>query len=356
MENKKPVLGITQGDPNGVGLELILRTFQGDWMYQYFTPVVYANPKTFVYYKKMLELQEPGYFLVKSAEEAKEGKLNLVLSSDATFEVKCGEASAEAGKEALLSLDRAIADAQKGHLEALVTLPLDKHTVAANADGFSGHTGYLAEKLGTDAYLMMLISEELKVALVTEHVPITELKSHINQEKIATKLKVLHQTLVTHYHLNKPRIAVLGLNPHAGDGGTLGKEEQEMIIPAIKEVFDEGMLVYGPYAADAFFGSGQYKSFDGVMAMYHDQGLIPFKTLAFYDGVNFTAGLPLVRTSPDHGTAYNLAGKGEASLVSFRNALFDAVHLIKSAKQYEIDHEQPLPYTEFRREKFRIDF
>lgn len=356
MEIKKPLVGITQGDPNGVGFEIILRTFQGEWMYEYFTPVLYANPKTFVFYKKLLELQEPSYSLVRSAEEAKEGKLNLVVSSDQAFEVKPGEASNAAGKEALMSLDKAIEDALAGRLQALVTAPLDKHTVAANSEGFTGHTGYLGKKLGAANYLMMLISEELKVALVTEHVPITELKSHITKDQIASKARLLHETLVTHYNLNRPRIAVLGLNPHAGDGGTLGKEENEIIKPAIQEVFNEGKWVYGPYPADAFFGSGQYTQFDAVLAMYHDQGLIPFKTLAFYDGVNYTAGLPIVRTSPDHGTAYGIAGKGEANVISFRNALFDAVQLWKGKLQHGVDHENPLPYTEFRREKFRIDF
>jgi 4-hydroxythreonine-4-phosphate dehydrogenase len=356
MDKIKPVIGITQGDPNGVGLELIIRTFADEHIYKYCTPVVYASPKSFVFYKKQLNLQEPMYHLVQSASEAKAGRLNLVVSSDAAMEITPGQASDAAGKEALLALDKALVDAAAGHLQAMVTAPLDKNTVAANLPGFSGHTGYIAEKLGVDRYAMVLVSENLRVGLVTEHLPVSQIAQAITTDKIVAKLNILHSSLREDFACTKPRIAVLGLNPHAGDGGLLGKEEINVIKPAIAKVFGEGKLVYGPYSADSFFGSGAYKTFDGVLAMYHDQGLIPFKTFAFYDGVNYTAGLNLVRTSPDHGTAYDLAGKGTCETLSFRNAIYEAIGIVRNRLQHHEDYADPLPYAELRREKFRIDF
>jgi 4-hydroxythreonine-4-phosphate dehydrogenase len=203
---------------------------------------------------------------------------------------------------------------------------------------------------------MLLISEGLRVALATEHVPVTELRDHLTEDKIYRKIKILHASLMTDFGLIKPKIAVLGLNPHAGDGGLLGKEEQTIIKPAIAKSFSTDKLVYGPYPADGFFGSRQFKQFDAVLAMYHDQGLIPFKTFAFYDGVNFTAGLPIVRTSPDHGTAYDISGKGTAEIISFRNAIFDAIHIVRNRRQHSEDYSSPLPYGELKREKFRMDF
>lgn len=356
MDYKKPVIGITQGDPNGVGLELIIRTFAEEHIYKYCTPVVYASPKSFLFYMKQLNLQEPMYHLVQSAAEAKEGRLNLVVSSDAGMEITPGQASDAAGKEALLALDKALVDAASGHLQAMVTAPLDKNTVSANLPGFSGHTGYIADKLGVECYAMVLVSEKLRVGLVTEHLPVSQISQAITTDKIVAKLNILHTSLREDFACTKPRLAVLGLNPHAGDGGLLGKEEIEIIKPAIAKVFGEGKLVYGPYSADSFFGSGAYKTFDGILAMYHDQGLIPFKTFAFYDGVNYTAGLNVVRTSPDHGTAYDLAGKGTCETLSFRNAIYEAIGIVRNRLQHHEDYENPLLYAELRREKFRIDF
>ncbi len=354
MSSNKVLLGITQGDPNGVGFELILKTFSDPNIYKYCTPVLYANPKLFVYWKKQLDLQEPMYQLVPSAAQAKEGKLNLVVSSEDSLELEIGKPQDSAGLEALKSLNKALEDAQ--YLQALVTAPLDKSTVAKHMAGFSGHTGYIAEKLGVNQYAMVLTSEELRVALATEHVPITELGKHLTKEKIAQKIGVLAAALKAEFNVVKPRIAVLALNPHAGDNGLLGKEEETLIKPAIEQHFKDGMLVYGPYSADSFFGSGNYKNFDAVLAMYHDQGLIPFKTFAFFDGVNVTVGLPIVRTSPDHGTAYDIAGKGIAECLSFRSAVYEAIHLVRNRKQVAEDYSNPLPYSELRRERFRIDF
>lgn len=354
MENRMIKVGITQGDPNGIGMELILKTFSEESIYKYCIPVLYASPKVFGYYKKTLNLEQPMYHLVKSAENAVEGKLNLVISSDEAIEIQMGQPSEIAGKEALKSLDAALNDIH--HLDALVTSPLDKSTVAPHSSGFTGHTGYIANYLKAENHAMFLVSDELRVALATEHVPVTALGKALNADTIMNKLHVMHQSLREDFGITKPRIAVLGLNPHAGDNGLLGKEELEIIQPAIKTIFDQGKLVYGPYSADSFFGSGQYKSFDAVLAMYHDQGLIPFKTFAFYDGVNYTAGLPVVRTSPDHGTAYSLVGKGTAETLSFRAAIFDAIRIVKNRLQFVEDYKNPLPFAELRRERFRIDF
>jgi 4-hydroxythreonine-4-phosphate dehydrogenase len=356
MDRGLAKIGITQGDPNGIGLELIIRTFADENVFKYCIPVLYASPKAFVFYKKQLNMQVPMYHLVANAEEAKPGKLNLIVSNDESFEVIMGEASKAAGMEALLAMDKAVVDAKRGALDAIVTAPLDKSTVAENLDGFTGHTGYLAEALGVTEYAMLLIAEELRVALVTEHVPLTELAGKITQESVYKKLQTLYRSLREDFGITRPKIAVLGLNPHAGDGGLLGKEENSVIKPAIQKAFKEEKLVYGPYPADSFFGSGQYRQFDATLAMYHDQGLIPFKALAFYDGVNFTAGLPIVRTSPDHGTAYTLAGKGTAEVISFRNAVYDAIQIVRNRNQYKEDYSNPLPYSELRREKFRMDF
>lgn len=347
-------VGITQGDPNGIGMELILKTFAEESIFKYCIPVLYASPKTFSFYKKTLGMEAPMYHLVKSAENAVAGKLNLVISSDETIEIQMGIANEIAGKEALKSLDAALNDIH--HLDAIVTAPLDKSTVAPHAPNFTGHTGYIANFLKAENYAMFLVSEDFRVALATEHVPVTALGKALNSDVIINKLHVIYNSLREDFGITKPRIAVLGLNPHAGDNGLLGKEELEIIQPAIKSVFDQGKLVYGPYSADSFFGSGQYKSFDAVLAMYHDQGLIPFKTFAFYDGVNFTAGLPVVRTSPDHGTAYSLVGKGIAETLSFRAAIFDAIRIVKNRLQHVEDYKNPLPFAELRRERFRIDF
>lgn len=356
MDNSLIKVGITQGDTNGIGLELIIRTFADENIYKYCIPVLYASPKAFVFYKKMLGMEEPRYHLIASAQDAKPGKLNLVSIGDQNMEVAAGTASAESGAEALAAMNKALEDCKNKALDALVTAPLDKNSVAASSPGFTGHTGYLAQALGVQDYAMLLIQEELRVALATEHVAVTALKQYLTKEVIVKKALVLHQSLVHDFGFIKPKIAVLGLNPHAGDGGLLGSEEKEIIKPAIEEVFKTGKLIYGPYPADSFFGSGQFRQFDAVLAMYHDQGLIPFKTFAFYDGVNYTAGLNVVRTSPDHGTAYDLAGKGTCETLSFRNAIYEAIGIVRNRLQHHEDYENPLPYAELRREKFRIDF
>lgn len=351
---KLPIIGITQGDSNGISLELIIKTFAEKSIFNYCIPVLYGSPKTFSFHKKVLNAQDPVYAPIRSASEAKAGKLNLVNCNEAGIEIKLGQPSAAGGKEALLCLDAALADA--ANLDALVTAPLDKSTVAENFPGFTGHTGYIAEKLGNQKPLMFLVSEDIKVALATEHVPVSKISEVLTTELLIQKINALYNSLKNDYLITRPRIAVLGLNPHAGDNGVIGSEEKNVIIPAIKRVFDDGKLVYGPFPADGFFGNKTYKGYDAVLAMYHDQGLIPFKSMSFYDGVNFTAGLSLIRTAPDHGTAYALAGKGEAETLSFQNAIYEAIKIVRNRNQNKEDKNNPLPFGELKREKFRIDF
>lgn len=354
--NRLPKIGITQGDANGVGLELVLRIFETEWLFNYCIPVLYGSPKSFAFLKKQLGLQNPVYQLVRTANDARPGKFNLVNCNDAAIELKLGKASEDSAKEAFLCLEKAVEEANLNMLDAIVTAPLDKSTVAAHHSNFTGHTGYIAAKMSIDEYAMVLMNEDIKIALVTEHVSVAQIAQNISTDKVYSKIKLLHRTLQNDFLITKPRIAVLGLNPHAGDNGLIGEEEKNIIHPAIQKAFEENILVYGTYSADSFFGAGQHNQFDAVLAMYHDQGLIPFKTFAFYDGVNYTAGLPVPRTSPDHGTAYNLAGKGEAETLSMQNAIFSAIQIVRNRKQLDLDNENPLPYTELKREKFRMDF
>ncbi|MSP58657.1 MAG: 4-hydroxythreonine-4-phosphate dehydrogenase PdxA [Flavobacteriales bacterium] len=354
MDSQKIVIGITQGDPSGVGIELLLQVFADTNMYKYCIPVLYGNPNSLNAWKKHLDMQTPLFHLVESAAQAIQGKLNLVVSSEDEIHCEIGKASAEAGLQALKAIDKALADIE--HLSALVTAPIDKSTIAPHTPNFTGHTSYLADFLGASSHAMMLVCESLRVALVTEHVPITQLGKFLTQSKIEQKIDVVYNALRTDFNVIKPRIAVLGLNPHAGDHGLLGQEEETIIKPAIATHFKKGRLVYGPYSADGFFGSGNYKHFDAVIAMYHDQGLIPFKTMSFMDGVNVTLGLSIVRSSPDHGTAYEIAGKGTADASSMRAAVYEAIHLVRNRKQFSEDSANPLSFAELRRERFRIDF
>jgi len=359
MDHKIMRIGITQGDPNGIGLELIQKACTQESLMKHIIPILYASPRSYVYYKKLLaglDFQAPLYHLVKTADEAQAGRVNLLVSSEQPMDIEPGKPSEQAGAEALASLNACLQDAAAGRLDAIVTAPLDKATVAVHEPGFTGHTGYIANALGADMHAMMLVSDTLRVALATEHVPLAAVSSALNRETLLARIRLIHTSLKRDFAIGRPRIAVLGLNPHAGDSGLLGKEESDIIKPVVADALAQDMLVYGPYSADAFFGSGNYHNFDVILAMYHDQGLIPFKAEAFYDGVNYTAGLPVVRTSPDHGTAYDLAGKGEASPASFIQAMLDAISIVRNRQQYDTGKEHFLPYSEMKRERFRIDF
>jgi 4-hydroxythreonine-4-phosphate dehydrogenase len=328
MSDKKLIIGITQGDYNGVGYEIILKTFSDARLLEMFTPVVYGSRKFFTYYRDLLKMEGVMFQLIDDIQKAQPKKLNLISCVDETEDPQPGLSTAGGGKGALQALECATKDLVENKIDALVTAPINKDNIQSEEFKFPGHTEYLEHAAGAKDSLMFMVTEGLKIGVVTGHVPVAEVAQKISAEKILSKLQLMHKSLEQDYQIRKPRIAVLGLNPHAGDNGLLGKEEIEIISPAIKQAKEKGIFAMGPYSADGFFGNGLYKNFDAVLAMYHDQGLIPFKTLSFGSGVNFTAGLPIVRTSPDHGTGYEIAGKGTADESSFRNAIYEAMDII----------------------------
>ena len=342
MENRKICVGITQGDINGVGYEVILKTFAEPTMLDLCTPVLYGSPKVAAYHRKALNLPT-NFAIVNSASEVSENKLNIVNCNDEEVKVDLGKPTEEAGKAALQALERAIDEYKAGLIDVLVTAPIDKHSIQSDTFHFPGHTEYLEARAGEGKKsLMILMKDELRMALVTTHVAIKDLVASITQELIEEKIWIFNISLKQDFNIDCPRIAVLALNPHAGDGGLIGTEEQLIISPAIQSMVAKGVQCFGPYPADGFMGSGNYTKFDGILAMYHDQGLAPFKVIAMGEGVNYTAGLPLVRTSPAHGTAYDIAGKGIASEESFRQAIYAAVDIYRNRRHEEIIHRNPL--------------
>lgn len=340
--SEKLRVGITHGDINGVGYEVILKAFDNAVMLDLCTPIVYGSPKVAAYHRKAIDSQT-GFTIINSATEAHRGKLNILACVDDELKVELGNPTEDAGKAALASLERALADYREGLIDVLVTAPINKHTIQAENFHFPGHTEYIQERAGEgEKALMILMKDELRVALVTGHLPVKSISSAITKELIQEKLTIFERSLSRDFRIEKPRIAVLALNPHAGDQGLLGTEEQEVIIPALAEMKEKGMFCYGPYPADGFFGSELYTKFDGVLAMYHDQGLAPFKALAMEDGVNYTAGLPIVRTSPAHGTAYDIAGQGIASASSMRHAIYSALDIYRNRIAYDEARRNPL--------------
>jgi 4-hydroxythreonine-4-phosphate dehydrogenase len=335
-------VGITCGDVNGIGLEVIMKTFLDNRMHQICTPVIYAGQKLVSLQRKLLNLNDFNYQTVRSSNDVILRKNNVVSCWEDEVPVEWGQATQVSGKFALRSIEAATKDLAEKKIDVLVTAPINKHNIQGSDFQFKGHTEYLAAKFDAPKYLMMLVSDTLRVAVATGHIPVQEVAAHMNIETIVARVKQMLQTLKRDFGIRKPRIAVLGLNPHAGDNGLIGKEEQEVIIPAVKKLFEENNFVYGPYSADGFFGSGAYKKFDAVLAMYHDQGLIPFKSISFSSGVNFTAGLPVIRTSPDHGTAYDIAGKGIASEESIREAIYVAIDILRSRKEYDTINANPM--------------
>jgi len=344
-QHKPTIIGISQGDINGIGLEVIMKTFSDPAMLELCTPVLYSSAKTVAFHKKALQMEHFNFNTITSADGITARKVNLanIYSEDVTIEL--GKLTDAGGQYAIKSFVAACESLSKGRIEALVTAPIHKHNTHTDAFPYTGHTAYLDERFGKGNSLMMLIAGELKVALCTDHLPIVAVAEAITQERILRKLKALANSLKQDFSINKPRIAVLGLNPHAGDSGTIGGEEEKIIVPAVKAAMQEGMLVYGPYPADGFFGSMTFKKFDAVLAMYHDQGLIPFKYMAFDSGVNYTAGLPVIRTSPDHGTAFDIAGKNQANEQSFRNAIYLACDLVRTRKNNKQATANPLKIT-----------
>lgn len=342
MEDNKIRIGITHGDINGVGYEVILKTFSDPLMLDLCTPVIYGSPKVTAYHRKAMDLAT-NFSIITSATEAAHGRLSVLNCTDDEVKVEFSKADPGAGKAALDALERAVEDYKAGLIDALVTAPINKHTIHSEQFDFPGHTEYIEQRLGNgDKALMILMKGDFRVALVTGHIPVSQIAPTLTKDLIKEKLAIFNRSLKQDFGISAPRIAVFSLNPHAGDGGLLGTEEEEIIIPALKEMAAQGVLCYGPYPADGFMGSGNFTRFDGILAMYHDQGLAPFKALAMDEGVNFTAGLPVVRTSPAHGTAYDIAGKGMASEDSFRQAVYVAIDVFRNRQRDKEAHANPL--------------
>jgi 4-hydroxythreonine-4-phosphate dehydrogenase len=351
-ENESRIaVGITHGDINSISYEVIIKTCLDQRITELFTPIVYGTSKAASYHRKLLNIPDFSFNIIRSADQASPKKANLINLSDREVKIDMGESTVVAGEMALLSINAAVDDLRKGLIDVLVTAPVNKHNVQEAAKKpFTGHTGYLAEKLGAASYLMLMVGENLRIGLITEHIPLDQVAKTITTELISDKLRILEESLRKDFDIRKPRIAVLGLNPHAGDDGLIGNEEKEIIIPAIQAAQQKGQLVYGPYPADGFFASSGYKQFDAVLAMYHDQGLLPFKTLNFENGVNYTAGLPYVRTSPAHGTAYDIAGKDVAIADSMRSATYMACEIFKNRLQWTELNKNPLAFSKKEKE------
>ena len=345
-------VGITLGDINGIGPEIIIKALKDNRILSDITPVIYGSSKVFSFYKKTLQIPEFSYQNCRTGADIQNKKINIVNCWDEEVDIQPGVSNVTGGKYALQSLEAATADLADGKIDVLVTAPFSKDAMKSAGFDFPGHTEYLAKYSNVDEALMILASPFLRVALVTTHIPINEVSKALTKDAILSKIKVFENSLKRDFNLVRPKIAVFGLNPHAGENGKIGTEEKEQIIPAINEAKSEGILAYGPFAADGFFGSNAKNQFDGVLAMYHDQGLTAFKALSFEDGVNFSAGLPIVRTSPDHGTAFDIAGKNLASESSFRSAIYMAMDIYRNRKFVKQITENPLQIkTEIVRER-----
>ena len=347
---REPIrVGISIGDINGIGPEIIIKAFSDAQMLAECTPIIYGSTKTMAFHKKAIQVEEFNYHRIEDASKAQHGKINIVAVWQEIVEIKLGEANATGGTYALKSLEAATKDLANGKIDVLVTAPISKDTIQQAGFEFPGHTEYLADMSGVEDALMMMVAGNLRVALVTSHIPLSDVAKTVTKEKIIAKLKQFDNSLRKDFGIIKPKIAVLGLNPHAGEQGKLGTEESETIIPAIQQANKEGILTFGPFPADGFFGSRMISEYDGILAMYHDQGLTGFKTIAFDDGVNYTAGLPIVRTSPDHGTAFDIAGKGMASPQSFRSAVYLAMDIYRTRQFVKDITSNPLPKMSERR-------
>jgi 4-hydroxythreonine-4-phosphate dehydrogenase len=351
MSEEKIIVGISQGDINGIGLEVIIKTFMDPQMLELCTPVLFSSAKTVAFHRKALNIEDFSFHPIKDLSEINHKRANLINVYEEDVNIEPGKQTPAGGTYAFKSLEAAAYALAQGKVHVLVTAPINKENIQSEEFKFPGHTEYLEERFGDGNSLMFLVSSSLRVAVVTGHIPVTKVAEEISTEKIIKKLRALNRSLLQDFEIRKPKIAVLGLNPHAGDNGVIGNEEKDIIIPAINKMKEEGMIVYGPYPADGFFGNETYKHFDAVLAMYHDQGLVPFKTIAFNSGVNFTAGLPVVRTSPDHGTAYDIAGKNMASEASFRRAVYTAIDIYRARRNYKEISANPLKASPQKRER-----
>jgi len=335
-------LGITHGDVNGIGYEIIIKALADQRLLDLCTPIVYGSSKVASFYKKMLNYNDFNLNLVKNAETAVNKRANIVNVNNDEIKIELGQSTELAGVMAAQALDLAVEDLKKEHIDVLVTAPINKSNIQSRTFNFPGHTEYLANKFNISNELMIMVSNNIRIGVVTGHIPLKDVSNKLSIELIMSKIRIMNQSLIQDFAITKPRIAILALNPHASDNGLLGKEEHDIIIPAVKKAMDERILAFGPYPADGFFGSENLKNFDGIIAMYHDQGLIPFKLMSFKEGVNFTAGLPIVRTSPAHGTAYEIAGKNEASPESLRQAIYLACDIFKNRLMHQELIKNPL--------------
>jgi 4-hydroxythreonine-4-phosphate dehydrogenase len=342
MANTNIRIGITHGDINGIGYEVILKTLSDSRIFEMCTPVIYGSPKVAAYHRKALNIEDISFNHINTTKELSQKKINIINCVNDEVRVELGKSTSEAGMASYDALARATEDLQKGYIDVLVTAPINKDNIQSNDFHFPGHTEYLAQKFESQNHLMLMISETMKIGVVTTHIPVSEIAASLNKDLIVSKIRSINHSMQQDFAITKPRIAVLGLNPHAGDNGLIGKEEEEIILPAINQAKKEGILAFGPYPADGFFGSDDYSKFDAILAMYHDQGLIPFKLASFDRGVNYTAGLPVVRTSPAHGTAYSLAGEDKASPESFRQALYLAIDIYNNRDIYKEISKNPL--------------
>ena len=343
MENERIKIGISQGDINGISYEVIIKTLMDTRILESCTPVVYGSPKVAAYHRKALDIDNFSFNSIKSAEEANEKRPNIINCISDDVRVELGKSTPMAGEASFIALEAAVRDLKEGKIQALVTAPINKQNIQSGKFNYSGHTEYLQSVFSVDDVLMLMVSDLLKVGVVAGHIPVSQLPAFITKDRILNKIRVMNRSLLEDFGIRKPRIAVLGLNPHAGDNGLLGNEEIDTIIPALEAARGEDIITMGPYPADGFFGSGNFSRFDGILAMYHDQGLIPFKTLVPDEGVNYTAGLPVIRTSPAHGTAYEITGKNEANFSSFRQALYLAIDIYHHRKMFEDVNQNPLP-------------
>ena len=356
---KKLVVGITQGDGNGIGYEVIIKALADERMLELCTPVIYGSSKIFGFYKKQIHnLEQINTNVISSAKDVHQKRVNIVNCLPENVFVEPGQPTPESAKAAMISLERAVQDIKEGYIDVLVTAPFNKRAMASEGFGYTGHTEYLEKEFGVEEVAMIMVCDRLKVGVVTGHISLKDVCGSITKEKILRKLRLMKASLQRDFGIDQPTIAVLGLNPHCGDGGLLGDEEQQIILPAVQAATEEGIMAFGPYSPDGFFGLGNYSKFDAVLAMYHDQGLTPFKALAFEDGVNYTAGLPIVRTSPDHGTAYEMAGRDLADPRSMKAAIYTAMDIYNKRVDYDdlMDNRMTIkmPNTEIKPRGGRI--
>ncbi len=342
MKHNKVVVGITHGDINGISYEVIIKALMDNRIFDSCIPVVYGSPKVAAYHRKALNIDNFSFNLIKSTNELNPKRANIISCIDEDIRVELGKSTTVAGLASFQALEVAVQDLSEKKIDVLVTGPINKKNIQSDKFSFAGHTEFLEDRFGSSGVLMFMINDSFKVGVVTGHIPLLKIPEYITKDAVLNKLKIMNHSLKIDFGIRKPRIAVLGLNPHAGDSGLIGDDEVREIVPAIDTAREENIMAFGPFSADGFFGSRSYTKFDGILAMYHDQGLIPFKSLSFGEGVNFTAGLPVIRTSPAHGTAFEISGKGEASPDSFRKAIYLACDVFKMRNSYKEITSNPL--------------